>query len=96
MLNIKSPGMIEKVYTNDLAKGVCFIEYERVVAYIYPLREIASYNEKAIEKVVAKEYIFETYHHADFAYGHKYLSNKTGSIISYGNMYINKYINIMG
>lgn len=75
---------IEQLYTGCLAQGAYYIESKGEAAIIDPLREVASYIEKAEKDGAKIKYIFETHFHADFVSGHVDLSKKTGAPIIYG------------
>ena len=61
-----------------------YIECNREVAIIDPIREIEAYVEKAKKSGSKIKYIFETHIHADFISGHINLAKKTGAEIIYG------------
>jgi glyoxylase-like metal-dependent hydrolase (beta-lactamase superfamily II)/rhodanese-related sulfurtransferase len=75
---------IEQIYTGCLSQGAYYIQSEGEAAVIDPLREVASYIEKAEKNKARIKYVFETHFHADFVSGHLDLSNKTGALIVYG------------
>jgi len=75
---------IQQLYTNCLSEADYFIESEREVAIIDPLRDIDIYIKMASEKNAKIKYIFETHFHADFVSGHIDLAEKTGAQIIYG------------
>lgn len=75
---------IEQIYTGCLAQGAYYIESKGEVAIIDPLREVASYINKAEQDGAKIKYIFETHFHADFVSGHVTLAEKTGAEIIYG------------
>ncbi|GGX18875.1 MBL fold metallo-hydrolase [Aquimarina muelleri] len=75
---------IEQIYTGCLSQGAYYIESNREVAIIDPLREIKPYLEKAKEDNAKIKYIFETHFHADFVSGHVTLAKETGANIIYG------------
>lgn len=75
---------IEQIYTGCLAQGTYYVESEGEAVVIDPLREVASYLEKAQKDGAAIKYVFETHFHADFVSGHLDLSQKTGAPIVYG------------
>lgn len=75
---------IEQIYTGCLAQGAYYVESEGEAVVIDPLREVASYLEKAQKDGAAIKYVFETHFHADFVSGHLDLSQKTGAPIVYG------------
>lgn len=76
--------IIEQIYTGCLAQGAYYIESDGEVAIIDPLREVHSYENKALKHGSKIKYIFETHFHADFVSGHVELSEKTGAKIVYG------------
>ncbi|MBK9338160.1 MAG: MBL fold metallo-hydrolase [Lewinellaceae bacterium] len=75
---------IEQIYTGCLAQGAYYIESAGEAVVIDPLREVASYIEKAEKDNARIKYVFETHFHADFVSGHIDLSRKTGAPIVYG------------
>lgn len=75
---------IEQIYTGCLAQGAYYVESEGEAVVIDPLREVASYLDKAQKDGAAIKYVFETHFHADFVSGHLDLSQKTGAPIVYG------------
>jgi glyoxylase-like metal-dependent hydrolase (beta-lactamase superfamily II)/rhodanese-related sulfurtransferase len=75
---------IEQIYTGCLAQGAYYIESNGEAAIIDPLRESASYINKAEKEGAQIKYIFETHFHADFVSGHVDLAAKTGATIVYG------------
>ena len=75
---------IEQIYTGCLAQGAYYIESKGEVAIIDPLREVASYLDRAKKDAAQIKYIFETHFHADFVSGHVTLSKKTGAPIVFG------------
>ncbi|MEZ4939977.1 MAG: MBL fold metallo-hydrolase [Saprospiraceae bacterium] len=75
---------IEQIYTGCLAQGAYYIESEGEAVVIDPLREVASYLERAEKDKAKIKYVFETHFHADFVSGHVDLSKKTGAPIVYG------------
>lgn len=75
---------IEQIYTGCLAQGAYYIHSGGEAVIIDPLREVASYIEKAAKDKVKIKYIFETHFHADFVSGHVTLAEKTGAKIIYG------------
>lgn len=75
---------IEQIYTGCLAQGAYYIESDGEVAIIDPLRETATYLDKAKNENANVKYIFETHFHADFVSGHVDLASKTGAKIIYG------------
>ena len=76
--------IIEQIYTGCLSQGAYYIESKGEVAIIDPLREVASYIEKAKKNNASIKYIFETHFHADFVSGHITLAKETGATIVYG------------
>jgi len=88
MAHIKSKFVssmkIEQIYTGCLAQGAYYIESEGEAVVIDPLREVASYLEKAEKDKAKIKYVFETHFHADFVSGHVDLGKKTGAPIVYG------------
>ena len=75
---------VEQIYTKCLSQGSYYIECNREVAIIDPIREIEAYVEKAKKSGSKIKYIFETHIHADFISGHINLAKKTGAEIIYG------------
>jgi len=75
---------IEQIYTGCLAQGAYYIESNREVAIIDPLRETQQYVDKATKEKAKIKYIFETHFHADFVSGHVDLAKKTGAKIIFG------------
>ncbi len=75
---------IEQIYTGCLAQGAYYIESAGEAVVIDPLREVASYIERAEKDKAKIKYVFETHFHADFVSGHVDLSKKTGAPIVYG------------
>ncbi|MFT7343798.1 MAG: hydroxyacylglutathione hydrolase [Lentimonas sp.] len=75
---------VEQIYTNCLAQGSYYIENQREVAIIDPLREVQEYIDLAESRNAKIKYIFETHFHADFVSGHLTLSEMTGAPIIYG------------
>ncbi|HNE28595.1 MAG TPA: MBL fold metallo-hydrolase [Saprospiraceae bacterium] len=75
---------IEQIYTGCLAQGAYYVESEGEAVVIDPLREVASYLDKAEKDGAVIKYVFETHFHADFVSGHLDLSQKTGAPIVYG------------
>ena len=75
---------VEQIYTGCLAQGAYYIESNREVAIIDPLREVGSYLKKAKLENAKIKYIFETHFHADFVSGHVTLAKETGAPIIYG------------
>lgn len=78
--------IIEQIYTGCLSQGSYYIESNGEVAIIDPLRDVASYIEKAKKNKATIKYIFETHFHADFISGHVTLAKETGATIVYGPM----------
>ena len=76
--------IIEQIYTGCLSQGAYYIESNGEAAIIDPLREVASYIEKAKTNKATIKYIFETHFHADFVSGHVTLAKETGATIVYG------------
>ncbi|MFD2933820.1 MBL fold metallo-hydrolase [Spirosoma flavum] len=75
---------IEQIYTGCLSQGTYYIESNGEAAVIDPLREVASYMEKARSDGATITYVFETHLHADFVSGHLDLARQTGAPIIYG------------
>ena len=75
---------IEQIYTKCLSQGSYYIESNKEVAIIDPLREVDAYIAKAKSSNSKIKYIFETHIHADFISGHLNLAKKTGAQIVYG------------
>ncbi len=75
---------IEQIYTGCLAQGAYYIESEGEAVVIDPLREVASYLEKAEKDGARIKYVFETHFHADFVSGHIDLAKKANASIVYG------------
>ena len=75
---------VEQIYTKCLSQGSYYIECNREVAIIDPIREVETYVEKAKKSGCKIKYIFETHIHADFISGHLNLAKKTGAKIIYG------------
>ncbi|WP_149303730.1 MBL fold metallo-hydrolase [Pareuzebyella sediminis] len=75
---------VEQIYTGCLAQGAYYIESDREVAIIDPLREVEPYIKRAKLDDAEIKYIFETHFHADFVSGHVTLAKKTGAPIVYG------------
>tara|TARA_B110000914_G_C15512678_1_gene471626 strand:- start:2011 stop:3378 length:1368 start_codon:yes stop_codon:yes gene_type:complete len=75
---------VEQIYTKCLSQGSYYIECNKEVAIIDPIREIEGYVEKAKKSGSKIKYIFETHIHADFISGHLNLAKKTGAKIIYG------------
>ena len=78
--------IIEQIYTGCLSQGTYYIESNGEAAIIDPLRDVASYLEKAKKNKATIKYIFETHFHADFISGHVTLAKETGATIVYGPM----------
>jgi hydroxyacylglutathione hydrolase len=76
--------IIEQIYTGCLAQGAYYIESDGEVAIIDPLREVNSYQEKALKNNAKIKYIFETHFHADFVSGHLELSKLANASIVFG------------
>ena len=76
--------IIEQIYTGCLAQGAYYIENNGEAVVIDPLREVASYIEKARANGATIKYVLETHFHADFVSGHLDLAKKTGAQIVYG------------
>ena len=75
---------VEQIYTKCLSQGSYYIECNKEVAIIDPIREIETYIRKAKKNGAKIKYIFETHIHADFISGHLNLAKKTGAEIIYG------------
>lgn len=75
---------IHQLYTNCLAHAAYYIESQKEVAIIDPLRDIETYIELASERGAKIKYILETHFHADFVSGHLDLAKKTGATIVFG------------
>ena len=75
---------VEQIYTKCLSQGSYYIECNKEVAIIDPIREVEAYIEKAKKSGSKIKYIFETHIHADFISGHLNLAKKTGAKIIYG------------
>ena len=75
---------VEQIYTKCLSQGSYYIECDKEVAIIDPIREVETYVEKAKKSGSKIKYIFETHIHADFISGHLNLAKKTGAKIIYG------------
>ena len=75
---------VEQIYTKCLSQGSYYIECNKEVAIIDPIREIEAYVEKAKQSGSKIKYIFETHIHADFISGHINLAKQTGAEIIYG------------
>ena len=84
--NFKKNMIIEQIYTGCLSQGTYYIESNGEAAIIDPLRDVASYLEKAKKNKATIKYIFETHFHADFISGHVTLAKETGATIVYGPM----------
>ena len=78
--------IIEQIYTGCLSQGTYYIESNGEAAIIDPLRDVASYIEKAKKNKATIKYIFETHFHADFISGLVTLAKETGATIVYGPM----------
>ena len=75
---------VEQIYTKCLSQGSYYIESNKEVAIIDPLREVDIYIAKAKSSNSKIKYIFETHIHADFISGHLNLAKKSGAEIVYG------------
>ena len=75
---------IEQIYTGCLAQGAYYIQSGNEAVVIDPLREVASYIQKAERNKATIKYVLETHFHADFVSGHLDLAKKTGATIVYG------------
>ena len=75
---------VEQIYTKCLSQGSYYIESNKEVAIIDPLREVDAYIAKAKSSNSKIKYIFETHIHADFISGHLNLAKKSGAEIVYG------------
>ena len=75
---------VEQIYTKCLSQGSYYIESNKEVAIIDPLREVDTYMAKAKSSNSKIKYIFETHIHADFISGHLNLAKKSGAQIVYG------------
>ena len=75
---------IEQIYTGCLAQGAYYIQSGNEAVVIEPLREVASYIQKAERNKATIKYVLETHFHADFVSGHLDLAKKTGATIVYG------------
>lgn len=75
---------VEQIYTGCLAQGAYYIESNGEAAIVDPLREIATYIEKAKKDNAVIKYVLETHFHADFVSGHIDLAKETGATIVYG------------
>jgi len=76
--------LVEQIYTGCLAQGAYYIECNGEAAIVDPLRDIASYIQRANDSGAVIKYILETHFHADFVSGHLDLSRQTGAAIIYG------------
>jgi glyoxylase-like metal-dependent hydrolase (beta-lactamase superfamily II)/rhodanese-related sulfurtransferase len=76
--------IIHQLYTKCLSESAYYIESNKEVAIIDPLRDIDVYIEMANKSQSKIKYIFETHFHADFVSGHVELAQKTGATIIYG------------
>ncbi|HVV05294.1 MAG TPA: MBL fold metallo-hydrolase, partial [Puia sp.] len=76
--------LIDQIYTGCLAQGAYYIECNGEAAIIDPLRDTASYIQRAHDSGAVIKYILETHFHADFVSGHLDLSRQTGAEIIYG------------
>lgn len=75
---------IKQLYTNCLAEAAYYIESNKEVAIVDPLRDTDEYIALAEERGAKIKYIFETHFHADFVSGHLDLAARTGAKIIYG------------
>ena len=75
---------VEQIFTSCIAEMAYYIESNKEVAIIDPLREVEPYLERAKNDNAVIKYIFLTHFHADFVSGHVDLANKTGAKIVYG------------
>ena len=75
---------IHQLYTNCLAHAAYYIESQKEVAIIDPLRDIDAYIKLAEERGAKIKYILETHFHADFVSGHIDLAKQTGATIVFG------------
>ena len=75
---------VEQIYTKCLSQGSYYIECNKEVAIIDPIREVETYVEKAKQSGCKIKYIFEKHIHADFISGHVNLEKKTGAKLIYG------------
>ena len=75
---------VEQIYTKCLSQGSYYIESNKEVAIIDPLREVDTYMAKAKSSNSKIKYIFETHIHADFISGHLNLAKKSGAQIVFG------------
>ena len=76
--------IIHQLYTKCLSESAYYIESNKEVAIIDPLRDIDVYIEMANKSQSKIKYIFETHFHADFVSGHVELAQRTGASIIYG------------
>jgi glyoxylase-like metal-dependent hydrolase (beta-lactamase superfamily II) len=67
---------VEQIYTKCLSQGSYYIECNKEVAIIDPIREVETYVEKAKKSGCKIKYIFETHIHADFISGHLNLAKR--------------------
>tara|TARA_B100000686_G_scaffold52754_1_gene56602 strand:- start:1410 stop:2795 length:1386 start_codon:yes stop_codon:yes gene_type:complete len=75
---------VEQIYTGCLYQGSYYIESNKEVIIIDPLREVNTYIEKAKANGAKIKYVFETHFHADFVSGHLTLAKETGASIIFG------------
>jgi len=75
---------IDQLYTDCLAEAAYYIESNKEVAIIDPLRDIDVYLEMAARRGAKIKYILETHFHADFVSGHLDLAKATGAPIIFG------------
>ncbi|MBL4747181.1 MAG: MBL fold metallo-hydrolase [Flavobacteriaceae bacterium] len=75
---------VEQLFTGCLAEMAYYIESNKEVAIIDPLRETEPYIEMAKADGATIKYIFLTHFHADFVSGQVDLANKTGATIVFG------------
>ncbi|MFD0963805.1 MBL fold metallo-hydrolase [Pseudofulvibacter geojedonensis] len=75
---------IEQLYTKCLSEATYYIMSKGEAAVIDPLRDIASYLEKAKRDKAKIKYVFLTHFHADYVSGHVDLAKATGATIVYG------------
>ncbi len=75
---------VQQIYTGCLAQGAYYIESNKEVAIIDPLREVQQYIDLAESRGAKIKYILETHFHADFVSGHLTLSQLTGAPIIFG------------
>lgn len=75
---------IQQFYTSCLAEAAYYIESEKQVAIIDPLRDVQPYLDLAEKRGAKIHYVFETHFHADFVSGHLDLQRKTGASIVFG------------